>query len=84
MAPEDKTNCVLGTENKTRIDNLDREVTEIKLNHTRDKIELFKIITEIRDKLLGRPSWVVLFIMAAMSSALVGLVIIIMTHAMDK
>ena len=71
--------CVQGTQNETKIDNLDKEVTEMKTNYAKDRTELFDIINEIKEKLLGRPSWLILLVMSAMSSALVGLAIILIT-----
>ncbi len=57
-------NCPLGIENKTRIDGMESDIIETKV-----------AINDIRDKLLGRPSWVVLFLFTLMSSAIVGLLI---------
>ena len=80
---DDIKNCPLGIENRTRLVNIDREIVEIKSSHEKDKNELFNIIKEIRDKLLGRPSWLVLIVFSTMSSALVGLLLLIMSHALD-
>lgn len=76
--------CVLGAENKTKIESMNREVTEMKISYAKDKKELFEIINEIKEKLLGRPSWLILFIMSAMSSALVGLAIILITIGINN
>ncbi|MCE5185038.1 MAG: hypothetical protein LLF76_02810 [Planctomycetaceae bacterium] len=54
--------CTLGVKNQARIDNLEKGWDEMK-----------DAITEIRDSLLGRPSWVVVFMFSAMSSIIVGL-----------
>ena len=60
------TDCAVGIENKTRIDNMEKDISQITL-----------AINDIRDKLLGRPSWVVLFLLSGMSSAIVGLIIML-------
>lgn len=73
MHPE---NCTLGIQNQTRIDNLERMAMEAKSAQN----ELWDAITDIRDRLLGRPSWTVVMLLTAMSSALVGMAIYILTH----
>ncbi len=55
--------CVLGTENKTRIDGLENTIGEIKSD-----------VKEIKDNLLKRPSWFVTILITSMSSAIVFLV----------
>jgi hypothetical protein len=85
MPPEDSEvvvkNCMLGIKNETRIDNMARELSDLKTKQSKDREDLFNIIGEIRDKLLGRPSWAVLFIMTAMSSGLVGLLILLVKQS---
>lgn len=54
--------CILGVKNEQRIKNVEDDMSEVKSS-----------IIEIRDKLLGRPSWVVLFIFTGMSSFIVAL-----------
>lgn len=61
---EDKIECVLGATNFQRINSLEKRA---------EKFET--AITEIRDRLLGRPSWAVLIIITAMSSLIVGLIL---------
>ena len=78
------TECATGVENKTRLNSIDREIVEMKENHKKDTETLFALIKEIRDELLGRPSWLALFIMSAISSALVGLLIVIMNYIINK
>ena len=62
--PDDKANCPIGVENKVRIVSLERRINVVE-----------EAIVQIRDTLLGRPSWLVLFAMTGMSSAIVGLLI---------
>lgn len=60
MAGEE-TSCVLGARNEQRIQAIEKSLVNINT-----------VITEIRDKLLGRPSWVILFMFTGMSSSLVA------------
>ncbi len=53
--------CILGVKNEQKIKNLEGNMNEMKVS-----------IIEIRDKLLGRPSWQVLFFLTGMSSLLVA------------
>jgi len=63
MAPN-KDDCVLGAENKTRIDGLEGDIAEMKV-----------AIACIRDKLLGRlPNWATLMI-TALTAIAAGLVV---------
>ncbi len=66
------TSCPMGIENKTRIDSMEKDISQITL-----------AINDIRDKLLGRPSWVVLFILSTMSSAIVGMAVIILRASIE-
>ena len=53
--------CILGVKNEGRIVAIEDDISEMKTS-----------IGQIRDKLLGRPSWVVLFLFTGMSSLLVA------------
>ena len=53
--------CILGVKNEGRIVAIEDNIVEMKTS-----------IGQIRDKLLGRPSWVVLFLFTGMSSSLVA------------
>ncbi len=53
--------CILGVKNEGRIVAIEDAISEMKTS-----------IGQIRDKLLGRPSWVVLFLFTGMSSLLVA------------
>ncbi len=57
------------TENKTKIESLENQMNDLKI----DIHNIYNIIGEIRDKLLGRPTWVVLLLMSGMSSLIIGL-----------
>jgi len=56
-------NCVQGAKNAEKIKNLEKEMSETKT-----------AIKEIRDKLLGRPSWAVFFLLTGMSSIVLILI----------
>jgi len=56
--------CVKGTENEQRIIALERDVSDMKTD-----------IREIKDRLLGRPTWAVAVILTLLSSACVGLLV---------
>ena len=66
----DTKTCPMGIENRQRIVGLEQDVSEVKA-----------AINDIRDRLLGRPSWIVLFLFTIMSSAIVGLVTMILHQA---
>ncbi len=53
--------CILGVKNEQKIKALEANMNEMKAS-----------IVEIRDTLLSRPSWVVLFLFTGMSSLLVA------------
>lgn len=76
MPPVDE--CPTGAENRTRLDGLEKDFDELKKDNKDFKRDIWAAITEIRDKLLGRPSWVVLFMFSAMSSAIVALVCLLL------
>lgn len=59
--------CPHGIKNEGRILALENDMSEVKV-----------AITDIRDRLLGRPSWVVLAFFTAMSSTIVGLLLTLM------
>lgn len=59
-------------ENTTKIYNLDKSFTEHKLAVEKSTDELWEVITEIRDKLLSRPSWAVTVIITILTSITVA------------
>jgi len=59
--------CVKGTENEQRIVALERDVSEMKSD-----------IKEIKDRLLGRPTWIVTVLITILSSACVGLLVTVL------
>ena len=59
--------CVKGTENEQRIIALERDVSEMKSD-----------IKEIKDRLLGRPTWIVTVLITLLSSACVGLLVTVL------
>ncbi len=59
--------CAQGASNKARIKNIEGEISEIKL-----------AIEGIRETLLGRPTWIVTFLLAFMSSLIVGLIMVLL------
>jgi len=59
-----KEDCVLGATNKNEIFNLEKRVGAVE-----------QAIIDIRDKLLGRPSWAVMVIITMLSSICVGLIV---------
>ena len=65
-------NCPTGIKNRARIQALEKTV---------DKVQ--SAIEDIRDRLLGRPSWVVLFLLTVMSSTIVGLLSMVL-HSTGK
>jgi hypothetical protein len=54
--------CTLGVQNQTRIGNIEKKMDEFG-----------EAINDIRDRLLGRPSWIITVLFAMMSSTVVGL-----------
>ena len=66
----DGENCAVGAENKANIAGLQKGLDDF-------RCEMRKAIKEIRDKLLGRPSWMICFLFTGMSSLIVALVIIL-------
>lgn len=68
-AEDQQVSCVLGMQNKTRLDNMEKQIGVV-----------FGAIEDIRDKLLGRPTWIVLFALGGMSSLSVGLIVFMLTH----
>lgn len=62
-------NCVLGAKNEQRIISLEKRIGSVE-----------KAVIDIRDRLLGRPSWAVMLIITMLSSISVGLIVkVIMT-----
>ncbi len=59
-------------ENTTKISSLDKAFTEHKLSVEKSTDELWEVITEIRDKLLSRPSWAVTVIITILTSITVS------------
>lgn len=59
-----KEDCVLGATNKNEISNLEKRVVVVE-----------QAILDIRDRLLGRPSWAVMTIITVLSSICVGLIV---------
>jgi len=57
-------NCVRGTENEQRIIALERDISEVK-----------KDIRDIKDTLLGRPTWIITFLLGGSWSFTVGLLV---------
>jgi len=58
--------CVKGTKNEQRIVSLERDMSDIKND-----------IKDIKDRLLGRPTWVVTCLITILSSTCVGLLIMV-------
>lgn len=56
--------CVLGATNETRVTELEKKMDVI-----------LEELSEIKEKLLGRPTWLVLFIFTAMASTIASLVV---------
>jgi len=57
-------NCVKGTENEQRIIALERDMSEVR-----------KDIRDIKETLLGRPTWLVTFLLGGSWSLAVGLLV---------
>ena len=68
MAEND--DCALGAENRANIAGLQKGLDDF-------RCEMRKAIKEIRDTLLGRPSWTICFLFTGMSSLIVALVVIL-------
>ena len=66
---DQQATCPMGIENRARIKSLEKDMGEVK-----------EAITDMRDRLLGRPSWIVLFMFTAMSSTIVGLLFALLNH----
>lgn len=60
--------CVMGIENKKEIDFIKREILSVKEDAKDTRID----IKEIKECLLGRPSWAVTVIIAFLSSITIG------------
>ncbi len=59
-------------ENTTKLNNFEITFKEYKLAVEKSTDELWEVITEIRDRLLGRPSWVVTVIITILTSITVS------------
>jgi len=60
----EKEGCVLGARNEQRIKGLEARILKVE-----------EAIIDIRDRLLGRPTWIVMTIITILSSACVGLIV---------
>ena len=76
--------CPKGVENETRVDGLDAKVDNYnsvlhhRIDDTNNRISAVEnAIIDIRDRLLGRPTWVIVFLLTFLSSAVVGLVVML-------
>jgi hypothetical protein len=63
------TNCSFGLVNRTRLETVEKQVSTI-----------FGDLKEIKEKLLGRPTWIVCFLLSAMLSIIVALLVFVLTH----
>ena len=72
--------CSRGIQNTVRIENLTAELGELKMEIKEAKLEFNNAVKEIREKLLGRPTWGVTVVLTTLASALVGMGMYIITH----
>lgn len=64
--------CPQVIQNTQKLENLDVSFKEHKLEVSKNSDELWRVVTEIRDKLLGRPSWAVCVIITILTSITVA------------
>lgn len=64
--------CVDVIQNTQRLENMEISFREYKEGVEKNSDELWKVITEIRDKLLSRPSWAVCVIITILTSITVA------------
>lgn len=69
------SDCVQGAETKGRVKALEDRADKNDAEH----VNFVDAIREIRDHLLARPAWPVVFLMMFMSSLCVGLIVKILT-----
>ena len=69
------------TKNTVNITNLAREVSELKVEIADAKQEFVTAVNDIREKLLGRPSWGICLVITSLCSTVVGLGMYLLTHA---
>lgn len=74
-----QTNSTQITKNMVNIKNLAREVQELKVEIADAKQEFVNGVSDIKEKLLGRPSWGVCLVITSLSSLVVGLGMFVLT-----
>lgn len=67
--------CVKGAQNSERIIALENQVKKDELSNDKKFEALFLAVNDIREHLLGRPSWPVVFILSGLSALCVGLAV---------
>ena len=75
------SDCIWGAQNRERIKTLEKSQEETRISLEKSNAEIWKVITEIRDKLIGRPSWAVCIIITMLSSITVASITFAVTMA---
>lgn len=67
--------CVKGAQNDARITAIENLVKRDELEYDKKFTDFGKTLGDIRDRLLGRPSWAVTVILTVLTSTCVGLIV---------
>lgn len=71
----DVKDCVKGAQIEGRVIALENQIKKDELDCDKKFEALFRAVGDIRDHLIGRPSWPIVFILTMLSSICVGLAV---------
>jgi len=76
--------CVQGMENKTRINNLVKDMDDFKDTIRAFEADIWKAVNDIKNDLVHRPSWTVTLWITGCTSTTLAMLVYVLTHILGK
>ena len=78
-----KENCPLGIENRERIISVSERLNRFETSYNERMNKFEKSVSDIRNDLIKRPSWTVVFLLTTLSSSTLALAVLLFKHILN-